>query len=80
MIVSDLWNELESEMETLRVEEWVVRRLNPDSAADIRVGVDGSTRNRTLLVRVVNSAIRRSSSTIRGNPSTTLKKLVSRIE
>lgn len=57
MSVAELWDELESDVETLAADEWVVRRLNPDSAADIRLGLDGSTRNRTLLVRVANSAI-----------------------
>jgi len=57
MNVDELWAELESDTSSLERDEWVVRRVNPESQCDVLLGIEGASRRRGLLVRVANSAI-----------------------
>ncbi|HUT09608.1 MAG TPA: PD-(D/E)XK motif protein [Thermoguttaceae bacterium] len=57
MNVGELWAELELDASSLGEDEWVVRRVNPESRCDVLLGIEGASRRRGLLVRVVNSAI-----------------------
>ena len=57
MTVEELWNELEKSVSSLGSDEWLVRRVNPQSPCDVLLGIEGVSQQRGLLLRVANSAI-----------------------
>jgi hypothetical protein len=57
MTLAEIWETLEAGIDSVAPGEWLARRLAPGSGYDLRVGLDRSTRSRTVLIRLESASL-----------------------